>query len=77
VPFDPDALRFSVESTVARDEKGFEIDPPGAWYAGDLLRLDELRLRRHGDLEQRSRAVAPGASFDVSVEVMDEPAGRS
>jgi hypothetical protein len=36
VPFDPSAISWQISAEVARDEAGFEIDPPGAWYAGDL-----------------------------------------
>lgn len=36
LPFDPTALRFTVEGEVARDAAGFEIDAPGEWLAGDL-----------------------------------------
>ncbi len=35
-PFDPSDLLWLYTAEVARDAEGFEIDPPGAWYAGDL-----------------------------------------
>jgi hypothetical protein len=36
LPFDPLALSWKIAAETARDSAGYEIDPPGAWYAGDL-----------------------------------------